>query len=148
MWEAIAAIAVPLVTGGVAFFTSARGAGRERRLRHHLELAELAKGNAAAKQALDELAGYESAVLLQRGKLRADRKLNVSNLSAAIVLALLTSVALYGGFSWLGSVWGQPIAWLTVALLGTGGLFLVLLTAAGFASLYNPPRPKKIPPRP
>ncbi|MDY7542608.1 MULTISPECIES: hypothetical protein [unclassified Cryobacterium] len=142
MWEAIAAIGVPIVTGLIAFFTSALGAGRERRLREHLELAELAKDNPQARGALDELVEYEASIVLRLGKQLADRKLNVPNLFLSIFLALMTAGVLYALFSWLGTIWGESAAWLPIGLIATAGLFLVLLTAAGFSMLFKPSKPK------
>lgn len=143
MWQALAAIAVPLITGVIAFFGSERGFSREKSLERHLELSKAADSTPGAKVALDELIVSEAQALRDRGVALATRRLNSGNLAVAIIFAILTVAVLYVGLLWIASTWGTSIAWLPIVLtVGVGG-FLVLFTGVGFTTLYAPPKPKK-----
>lgn len=143
MWQALAAIAVPLITGVIAFFGSERGFSREKALARHLELANTADAMPRAKAALDALVIREAEALRDRGFTLVDRRVNGANLALAVIFSILTVGVLYGGLLWIAAWWGTPLAWLPIAaVVGVGG-FLVLLTAVGFSTLYTPPKLKK-----
>ena len=140
MWAVIAAVVTPLVAALVSFVSSERGTGIERRLRHHIALASVTDKGSDARVTLDQLVAYEAELVLKAGRLRADRKINVANLVLSILLVLITSAAIYGGVLWAIAAWSGGLAWIPVILLATVGLFLLLLTAFGFTTLYNPPK--------
>jgi hypothetical protein len=145
MWQAIAAIVIPVlgVIGGV--IQSERGFGLNRRLKEHAALADLLASNPRAKAAIDELVALEAESLLSKQSARTTHKLNGANLSLAIFLALASGVVIYLLWNWTATWWGLSTGWIPLTVMIVVGLGLLLVTAAGFSIIYAPKTTKKNP---
>ncbi len=141
MWAAIAAILVPLVTA-LASIMQAR-AGSVRGMKEHAEIASKLTEGSEARKSVEALVKFQADVLLRRAESKANRKLNGANLAAAIVLTALTGAVLYAGILLVQWAWPTGFGWVPLITVVGVGIFLLALTATGYASMYNPPRPKK-----
>jgi hypothetical protein len=146
VWQVIAAAAIPLVTAVVGLLQG-RG-GLNRKIREHAALLEVVREVETAKDKLAELVGLEADALLVRERARMKRKINSTNLTLAILLAVVTGGSIYGFVNWTISWWGMPFGWIALVASIIVGLFLTLIVAAGFMQVYNPPRDKKSLPEP
>jgi hypothetical protein len=139
MWQAIAAIAVPVITLLASFFNRT-GSGLSKRIKHHADLAKQLDSLPAAHAVMTDLLVAEVSVLAARETARASRKLNYSNLILSVVLAGITAATIY----WAISLWRDaPDGFWSFTLAGVislTALFFVLLSFAGFGTLYNPPK--------
>lgn len=112
-------------------------------MKAHIEMAGTLADNPDAKAAIDELIAAEARELSKQETARFSRKLNSSNTILAVVLTVISVAAIYLLAIWWLAVWGEPIAWLAGCLTIVVGLFLILLTASGYTTLYNPSRSKE-----
>jgi hypothetical protein len=142
MWQAIAAIAIPILTALFGILQGGQTSRLNRRIKEHLELAALASEHKDARTAIDSLVLQEANELLARGTARLSRKLNPSNVTLAVILAAVSGITIYLLGAWVVAWWGLTSAWIPVTVLALVGGFMLLLTGAGFTTLYAPKKSK------
>lgn len=123
--------AVFAILGGL----EGRGAGTVRRIRRHLDLMNDLKDD-ADKTAMQGLITTEVANFASLQTKRASRKLNWMNVALSVFLAAVAGGAI-AGFVLLIQAWG--LWWLFLAV--PVSFFLLMFVLAGFATIYNEPRP-------
>jgi magnesium-transporting ATPase (P-type) len=139
MWQALGAIAVPLL-GVIA--TLFKGTSRlSKRVDHHADLLAKLKGSGAAEVGMQGLLAEEVEWLAEREARRHSRKLNVGNLVLTLILFVGTTLAIYYTWTWVRRLSEDGPAWLyviSVLVLIIVALFLTVITAAAFTTLYTP----------
>ncbi|KIU02029.1 hypothetical protein [Frigoribacterium sp. MEB024] len=139
MWQALGAIAVPLL-GVIA--TLFKGTSRlSKRVDHHADLLAKLKDSGAAEIGMQALLADEVRWLAEREARRHSRKLNVGNLILTLILFAGTTLAIYYTWTWVRRLSEDGPAWLyvvSVAVLVIVALFLTVITAAAFTTLYTP----------
>lgn len=134
-WQILVAFAVPVLGFLGALLTSNRDPGSYRRLKHSVDaMVALPKDSNAAK-VLEDLVIAQA----QQLKRRQERQLNYMNLALAIILSVVAGFGAFWLWSWSASVWGRWEAWLVIPFSATAGLFIAILVAAAFSTIFNPP---------
>lgn len=138
MWQAIATIAVPLLSALFGLL-STRGATRQtRKIEHHADLLGKLEKAPAAHEAMQELLHAQVARLRAREMQKGGRPINVGNLVGGIFFALVTSASIYGLWNWANATVGTPLIFISVGSLLVVGLLGLVVTAALFSVLYAP----------
>lgn len=142
MWAAIAAIGAPIITAVLGILKNRVGGGMHRHLKDHAGMLGSLPEGSDSRAAVERLIVFEAEALLRREQESDDRRLNITNLVLALILALVSGAAIYALVLWTQAWWGTALVWIPIVILSLGGLFLLLLTGAAFTQLYTPPKPK------
>jgi NhaP-type Na+/H+ or K+/H+ antiporter len=112
------------------------------RLKNHALTLEIVKGNERAEKALASIISEEAEELQRREMSRLAKKINGSNLTMAIIITVVSMAIIYGLANWTFHTWGQPLGWIPLVMSILLGAVLLLLTAAGFTTIYTPAKQK------
>lgn len=141
MWQALTAVAVPLLSLlGVAF--KGTGTRLSKRMLHHIELANSLEDLGQARNTVISLIESEAEELKTRELARVARKLNKTNFILALILAALAGASIYFGWAWVSSTYGTGLAFVSVPVTIIVVLTFVVFAAAGLATMFDPPSPK------
>jgi hypothetical protein len=139
VWSALGAIAVPLL-GVLGAVLKSLGSRHTKRIGHHADLLAKLTDAPAAHERMQALLSKEVAWLDERVTGRLSRKLNGGNVFLAIVLSVLSAALFYFLAAWVVATAGTPWAWASGIASGVLGVCLVVLVAAGFSTIYDPPK--------
>lgn len=139
--QVIAALAVPVLGLVGAMLQRDRTPARHKGLREAAQALKDAPPDSSAFKALDELVAAEARAVLSRTLAMGERQLNYANVVLSVVLTIIVGLIMLGLFNWASSTWGQPISWLVVPLASLVGVFLAVVIAAAFGTIYNPRTP-------
>ena len=139
MWSTIGAIAVPLL-GVLGAWLKSLGNRHTKRISHHADLLAKLTDAPAAREQMQELLRKEVVWLDERLTGRLSRKLNGANVFLSILLSVTSAAMVYALAAWVLATAGTPWAWVSGIVSGSLGVFLIVLVAAGFSTIYNPPK--------
>jgi len=138
MWQTIGAVAVPILGVIAGLLRGGQNGQLAQRIKHYAKLLEMVESVPRAKVALSSIIGDQAEEIQRRETARLAKKINKANLAVAIFITVIAMLGLYGLTTWSITVWGSPVAWIAICASVLIGLSLLLLTAAGFTTIYAP----------
>lgn len=138
-WQILVAFAVPVLGFFGALLTSNRDPGSYRRLKHSVDALVAVPEESDAHDALEQLVLTQATAL----KKREERRINYANLALAIIISLLAGFGAFWLWSWSAAVWGRGEAWFVLPISFLVGIFILLVVAAAFGNIFNPPSDRK-----
>jgi Na+-transporting methylmalonyl-CoA/oxaloacetate decarboxylase gamma subunit len=142
-------ILVPVLGFLGALANRERMPGLYRKLKHSTSaLKDLPAEAANARQALERVVIAQAVAIQAREATSLTRRLNFSNLTLTIVVSLLIGAGIWGLFNWVAATIGTGWEWLSILTTVVSAVVGLIIVAASFSTLFNPPsEPKKKAPR-
>jgi len=137
MWQAITAVAVPMLGIIASLFRREPSTRLSKKIAHHIELATSLKDLPAPFAHMSELIAAEVKELARQEKGHLGRVLNKASLTLAIILAVLSGAGVYLLWNWITATRESPFLWVSISVSIIVGIALLVVTGAGFSTIYN-----------